>query len=800
MTVLRSEGAGESGGDFYSYKINQSLRFNDGDAPLLHITPGSAGSLTTWTYSCWVKRSTLGSYMGLLAVGTGDGSEDVLKFEPNNTLNFRYGSGSDLTTSMLFRDVSAWYHIVVVADTTQSQNSTTASDSRLRFYVNGSQITDFSATQSYASQNFEFRINTAAQHYIGEFPRVNGHLDGYLAEVNFIDGTAYDASNFGETIDGVWVPKDASGLTFGTNGFYLPFDDSSAIGDDESSNTNDLTVVNLAATDVVKDSPTNNFCTLSYIDRYVTTNYLNEGALLMHATGVNNWVGNARSTFQVDSGKWYWEVCGVGSGGFFRFGIRPAHVTLAIGAGDSGNGHEYYPYIKKSVTVGGNATYGSNDDESMSSAEGVVWAVALDMDNGTLTIYRNNTSLGQMSSSLTGQQSPTISSYNGSTGFNFGQDSSFAGAKTAQGNADGNGQGDFYYAPPSGFLALCTANLPDPTIGPTADTLATDNFNTVLYTGNNATNRTISGFGFNPDWNWLKSRSIADNNVLTDILRGTNHLHSNTTAADSDLSYPELTTDGIIVSGSTYNNNGVTFVSWAWKAATAFSGTTNRSKAYSGRSNSAAGFSIITYVGDEQVGHEIPHNLDAAPEFVIAKSRGHDDHWDCYHVGIASDAETDYIRLNSSNAAADASSVWNDTKPSSTVVTLGNTDDLNKNNIDHIMYAFHSVEGYSKVGSYTGNGNADGTFVYTGFRPAWVLIRSSGVGHWIIFDVTRHPTNVNDARLYANLNNAEDSSYSLDLLSNGFKPRHTGSDFNSSGVNYIYLAFAEAPFKFANAR
>jgi len=800
MTVLRSEGAGESGGDFYSYKINQSLRFNDGDAPLLHITPGSAGSLTTWTYSCWVKRSTLGSYMGLLAVGTGDGSEDVLKFEPNNTLNFRYGSGSDLTTSMLFRDVSAWYHIVVVADTTQSQNSTTASDSRLRFYVNGSQITDFSATQSYASQNFEFRINTAAQHYIGEFPRVNGHLDGYLAEVNFIDGTAYDASNFGETIDGVWVPKDASGLTFGTNGFYLPFDDSSAIGDDESSNTNDLTVVNLAATDVVKDSPTNNFCTLSYIDRYVTTNYLNEGALLMHATGVNNWVGNARSTFQVDSGKWYWEVCGVGSGGFFRFGIRPAHVTLAIGAGDSGNGHEYYPYIKKSVTVGGNATYGSNDDESMSSAEGVVWAVALDMDNGTLTIYRNNTSLGQMSSSLTGQQSPTISSYNGSTGFNFGQDSSFAGAKTAQGNADGNGQGDFYYAPPSGFLALCTANLPDPTIGPTADTLATDNFNTVLYTGNNATNRTISGFGFNPDWNWLKSRSIADNNVLTDILRGTNHLHSNTTAADSDLSYPELTTDGIIVSGSTYNNNNATFASWAWKAGGSGSSNSDGSITSSVSANTAAGFSIVSYTGNGTNGATFGHGLSSKPQFAIIKNREASTNWIVYVETLGA---TKNLVLEENGAAVTSATRFNNTEPTSTLFSLGTTTAVNGSSTDYIAYIFHSVEGYSRVGSYTGNSNADGTFVFTGFRPAWIMIKCTSASEsWNIFDTTRDPSNLTTQNLNPNVANAESDASSgnraIDILSNGFKCRGDNSAINNG--SYIYLAFAETPFKFANAR
>lgn len=800
MSVIKGNGAGSAGGGgFYSYKINQSLRFNDGDSAYLTRDPSSAGNRQKFTYSVWFKRSVLSaSEMDLFSAG--DSSTD--RFEiilsaayPDQLEIYMNTSGTigDLVTTQKFRDVSAWYHLVVAFDTTQS----TASN-RVKIYINGSQITSF-ATETYPSQNFNTAVNSTSNQYISKRNYVNDrYYDGYMAEINMIDGQQLTPSSFGETKEGVWVPKSSSGLTFGTNGFYLPFDDSSAIGDDESSNTNDFTANNLAATDVVLDSPTNNFCTLSYIDRYVTTNYVNEGALLMHATGVNAWRGNARSTYQVESGKWYWEVCMVGTGGFFRFGIRPAGVTLTVSAGDSGNGHEYYPYINNSITSGGNASYGA---DGSGVSQGTIWGVALDMDNGTLTMYRNNSSMGQMSSSLTGQQSPTVSSYNGSIGFNFGQDSSFAGTETAQGNADGNGQGDFYYAPPSGFLALCTANLPDPTIGPTADTLATDNFNTVLYTGNNATNRTISGFGFNPEWNWLKARSIADNHVLTDVLRGTNHLHSNTTAKDSDLSYPALTTDGVIVSGSTYNNNNVTFASWAWKAGGSGSSNSNGSITSSVSANTAAGFSIVSWTGTGS-NATIGHGLSSAPKLIIAKNRDNDGtEWPVLETLV--NGGTHYLRLNGNYDSTNTSIIWNNTNPTDSVFSIGTYEYINQDTKKIIAYCFHSVEGYSKVGRYTGNGSTDGTVVFTGFRPAWVMIKcTSAVESWYIFDTARDPSNLTTQYLNPNLNNDESDATSenrsIDILSNGFKCRGSNSSINDG--TYIYLAFAEAPFRFANAR
>ena len=612
----------------------------------------------------------------------------------------------------------------------------------------------------------------------------------------------------------------ASGeISYGTRNYiYMAFADTreAAFFKDVTTNGNHFTPVNLDYRDSVPDTPTNNFCTMNSIAKKSTVT-LSEGNLKSFSNDTSI-VANVEATFGISSGKWYFEASGrSGSNvGYPVIYLADASTRSFNNTNYTGNGCSAYgaPIVNGSLlTRVASLSLGSTD----------VRQFAFDFDDGKMWIGKNGTWYNNSGTSFTNSTGPESgNNFNSNAGFtydvgklfsghndgscaitfNFGQDSSFAGIHaTANANADGNGHGSFAYAPPSGFLALCSQNLPNVAI---ID--GTEHFNTVLYTGNAGT-QSITGVGFSPDWLWVKNRQTAYNHALVDSVRGaTLSLSSNTTDAERTPDITSLDSDGfslqfVTATGSFSENQGSqSYVSWNWLAGTAFSGTTNRSKAYSGQSNNTAGFSIITYVGDEQVGHEIPHNLDAAPEFVLAKSRGHADHWDVYHKGIAADAETDYIRLNSTNAAGDAASVWNDTAPSSTVVSLGNTDDVNKNNIAHIMYCFHSVEGYSKVGSYIGNGSADGTFVYTGFRPAWVLIRSSGVGHWIIFDSTRHPSNVNDLRIYANQSNAEDSSYSLDLLSNGFKPRHTGSDFNSSGVNYIYLAFAESPFKFANAR
>ena len=334
-------------------------------------------------------------------------------------------------------------------------------------------------------------------------------------------------------------------------------------------------------------------------------------------------------------------------------------------------------------------------------------------------------------------------------------------------------------------------------------------FQTTLYTGNRSSSQTITNDGnsdLQPDWLWIKPRNdtVAHSHSLFDSTRGvTKGLASNLSEAEytTTSKVTSFNTDGFSIgNGASVNqpDRDVDYVAWQWKAN---GGTTSSngdgSITATVQANTTAGFSIITYTGNGTSGATIGHGLGKVPKWIVQKSRERTDYnWQVYHEAVSSDAETDFLRLNTNAAVADDATIWNDTAPSSSVITLGNSIGGNANGEGIVVYAFAEIQGYSKFGSYTGNGNADGTFVYTGFKPAWVMIKhSSGTSNWTINDVARDPTNVNNLRLFPNQNVAENSgSDSMDMLSNGFKFRSTDSGNNGSGATYVYMAFAEHPF------
>ena len=332
-----------------------------------------------------------------------------------------------------------------------------------------------------------------------------------------------------------------------------------------------------------------------------------------------------------------------------------------------------------------------------------------------------------------------------------------------------------------------------------------DYFETVLYTGNGGT-QSITSLDFAPNWVWIKSRSTVRNNVLNDTVRGaTKNLFSNTTGAEATDTgtLTSFNSDGFTLSDNAkVNENGTTFASWNWKAGTSVSGSTGGSgtaKTYTGSVNTDAGFSIIRYIGNGTAGHTIPHHLGTTPTWFIARTISAAKEWDVYHHKLASSPESDYIVLNTTAAAAgatDAADKWNDTAPTSSVVTLGDSSQINTNDGTCILYAFSEKQGYSKFGSYTGNGNADGTFIYTGFKPAWLMIKkSSATEEWYMYDNKRTPFNEIAKGLAANLSGAEfDTGATIDFLSNGFKNTGTNTGTNASGATYIYMAFASNPF------
>ena len=332
-----------------------------------------------------------------------------------------------------------------------------------------------------------------------------------------------------------------------------------------------------------------------------------------------------------------------------------------------------------------------------------------------------------------------------------------------------------------------------------------DYFNTKLYTGN-AGGQAISGIGFQPDFLWIKARSDAYQHSLRDVIRGsTKTLRSNGTNAEATQSdsVTSFDSDGFTLgadSSSFVNQNSSTYVSWNWKAGTSVSGNTGGSgtaKTYTGSVNTDAGFSIIKYTGNGTSGHTIPHHLGTTPALVIARTISVAKDWNVYHHKNTSAPETDVLVLNTTAATADDLGVWNDTAPTSSVVTLGDSSQLNTNDGTCIMYAFSEKQGYSKFSSYIGNGNVNGSYIHLGFKPAWVMIKlTSGAGEdWKIYDDKRLGYNAANKSLAANTNAADsNSNISIDILSNGFKNRNTSGALNSSGATYIYMAFAENPF------
>jgi hypothetical protein len=777
--ILAGASAQGAGG---GYTIDQSLRFNDDDSAHLSRTPASAGNRKTWTWSGWVKRGNLGRHL-IFGRRQDSSNSAYVGFNSDNTLVLTGGMSGDKTigTSALFRDPSAWYHIVFVLDTTQATNS-----NRFKIYVNGSQQSLSVITGDWPAQNFEPVINTAAAHGLGgQFDSGGEYSDFYLSEVHFIDGQALDPSYFGETDEdyGHWKPIAYTG-SYGTNGFYLDFSNSASPGEDQAG-SNDWTANNLAATDVVLDSPTNNFATWNAVDPHPSGFLMSEGNLkLVRSTASSD----LEATINLpSSGKYYFEVNWLAVG-----------TDTLIGLGEFKHQYRKDGKIYNNDTLLGTYTTYTTGD---------IISVAVDCDTDGVEFFKNGVSIHSFTSSVANADLSifTYMTTGASQVVNFGQDSSFAGNKTAQNNTDDNGYGDFYYAPPSGFLALCTANLSDPAVVPG------ENFNTVLYTGNESTN-VITGVGFQPDLVWAKGRNIGYDHALFNVISGTGKwLRSNQTGAEiTTTDYANLTsfdTDGFTLGATTFtnvpNDTGYNYVAWNWKADnTSGSSNTDGSITSTVAANPDAGFSIVSYTGQSTSSETVGHGLSQAPQIIFVKSRGHSENWAVSTENLTGTNDGS-LWLNLTNAETSISSWWG-AAPSASVFTIGSSGEVNYS-YDYIAYCFHSVDGFSKFGSYTGNGSSDGAFVYTGFRPAFVMVkRTDGADDWYIRDSVREPENPTDATIYADLSYAEDTSggaaYYVDFLSNGFKLKGSGGGFNASGGTYIYMAFAEYPFKRTNAR
>jgi hypothetical protein len=817
-----------AGGAFYPYSIDQSLRFNDNDSANLSRTPASASNRKTFTFSAWIKLNpTATNYPPIFSAGT-SAPDTVIRLDNNGKMSVVLenggGSNSSLITSAQLRDPSSWYHIVCTIDTTNA-----TADDRIKIYINGTEQTSYS-TRTNPSLNLDTNVNNTVLHRLG-LQRYGSYWDGYMAEVHFVDGTALDATSFGETINGIWVPKNVSGLTYGTNGFYLSFADSAAIGDDLSGNTNDWTANNLAAHDVVPDSPTLNY---SNIVPMPNTS-LSEGNLKLTTSRTGYWDGTIGS-FGVTSGKWYHEVRMSLTEANFRcvagwIGNEAAQTVVLNGKGITGDPaaslFDNYAALSWSSQYYKDGTYHGT---FAAPPSGSVINIAADFDNGKMwfgidgTYYANdggadgdpaagtNESLSGIDLTASEYvpffQIRSDSSVGGNVMIaNFGQEGTFAGTETDGGYSDENGYGSFFNAVPSGFLALNSANLPEPAIGPNSDTTSDEHFNTVLWTGDGTTNRAITGVGHQPDLLWIKNRGTTNSHQLVDSVRGTSkNLYSDLTNAEDTVNrVMSLDSDGFTVWSQAYvNASGNSYVGWNWKAGGTAVSNTDGSITSSVSANPDAGFAVGTYTGNATAGATIGHSLGATPEMVIVKRRTNARDWAVYHKDQSATPTNAYLLLNSTAAVGVGSTAWNNGTFTSSVFTIGSHELVNFSGDSYVFYAFRGIDGHSKCGKYVGNNSTDGPFSYTGFRPAFVIIkRTDSAAGWVLYDDKRDTYNQMQYVLWPNLNNAEYTSNLLhvDFLSNGFKVRNaTYGETNASGGTYIYIAFAEAPFKYANAR
>lgn len=785
-----------------TYQVSRSLRFNSADSAYLNRTFASAGNRQKFTFSCWIKRSKLTvTPVPIIFSGGGAGGTDCeFGFLANDTM-YVYDIGAVgggiyiLITSAVYRDTSAWYHIVMAVDSTSA-----TANNRVRLYVNGTEVTSFS-TRNNPAQNANFTFNTATGHTIGKWAYQNSnYLDAYLSNIHFIDGQALTPSSFGQSdANGRWVPKAYTG-TYGTNGFYLNFSDNSGttattLGKDSSPNGNNWTPNNFSVTagvgnDSLVDSPTNygtdtgvggevrgNYATWNPIDSMGSVT-VTEGAL--KAAGAS---ASAQNIFSgpIDIDKIYFEIIPT------KFNINYPFVGICDGANQRFNSTMLTQSTTKSIGIFPttnnlvrNNNFGSYTDITSGITGFItndVIMIAYDRKTGKFW-YGLNGTWQNSGNPAAGTGEICIQQFSGPIVI-------FATLYSSSNVTLNSGQRPFAYTAPTGFKSLNTQNLPTPAIKNPSKYM-----NIATYTGTGAT-RSITGVGFQPDLVWTKSRSNAETHKLVDSVRGATKALSSETTGDevTESGLTSFDSDGFTIDGTTdtgYNTNTYTYVGWAWKK-----GVT-------------PGFDIVNYTGTG-VARTISHSLGAVPHFMIVKARttaSTDQGWPVYHRNLTSASY--YILLNSNLAEVLASTAWNGTTPSSSVFSVGTSNLTNTNNDTYVAYLWTEIDGFSRFGTYTGNGAADGPFTYTGFKPAYLMtFRVDGTSWAGVTDKSRSPYNqaANTLSLTHNYDEATlTSDLKVDLLANGFKVRDTDAYYNGSGGKYIYAAFAELPFKYSRGR
>ena len=798
--------------------VNNAIRFEDGDSAYLTRTPGSASNQRTWTWSGWVKRGNTGNRYDTLfsAKDAALGNYLWIQFTSTNDdqlqiYNYPVGDSYQLTTNRKFKDTSKWYHIVAVSDTTNA-----TSGDRIRLYVDGERITDF-ATESYPVQDYDTAVNRTNKHSIGSYDNNSYFFDGYMADIHFVDGQALDPTNFGQTDPSTekWIPKTFTG-NHGQNGFHFEFENPDlrpglgGIGD-SSANNNHFTPVNLGTANTVIDTPTKNFAVLDKGFGVIGNPTLSEGNLKSDGAGFSStlWGGGFASIPLPSTGKYYFECQDTAATGTsWGAGVCSEQATPSS---TNVGGDESITFYNRSVWLNGTQTdYGASAGfgglGDATYAAGDIMGVAVDCSTREVWFSQNGTFIDTPTTDNTGTPgNPSAGTYpvgtvkandsepmrfvlfgSGSNMIcNFGQDSSFAGQIAASANTDGSG-GQFKFTPPTGFKALNVDNLPQRSQGI-------------------ARRKT-------PALTWIKNRDATDYHVLTDQIRGANKFlksHETEAQTEDDNTLQKFLPGGFQLGDKgQVNTAGESYVAWNWCMHDHVLDAGAQSNSDGDITSSVLadkklGFSMGTFTkgsGAQTVGH----GLSQAPDmYVVKRYTGGTGSWFVYHKDLDATAPEDYyVRFNSLGARTDDATVWNDTAPTNSVFTVAGAFNSSE---ELLFYAWHAVPGFSAFGKYIGNNSTNGPYVHCGFKPAWIMVKRTDTDSsngWYIYDNMRENYgSLVDAMIYANLNSQEDDgSRDLDFTSSGFKPRLTDVNVNASGGTYIFMAFAEQPFKFANAR
>ena len=794
--------------------IQKSVRFDSQDGQLFYRTSGTSTSQYKFTYSVWVK-------LNRTVQATIDYGELLNGYDGNNNnsgfgaiyfysgqLRFAGWSGSYRATERTFRDPRTWYHIMVSVDSTLG-----TADNRQKIYVNGVEETNFSSSNN-LSQNATFGIaNNSAVLRIGRDNDASSErrFDGYMAEVNFIDGQQLDASHFGyfESQTGIWRPKRYTG-TYGTNGFYLDFSDSTSeatMGIDRSPNGNDLTGGNLGLSagegmdSFTTHTPTseNEFAQFNVALPKASGCQYRAGGYTYYMTNSGNHM-RTQSNMPVNSGKWYAEFTlttySSQSGSYPYIGVNADDLFQNSWTGDGGTSYQ---------TGGGIWRNGSNIESTGTTyTQGDVISVAMNLDSDPPQVWwaKNGTYIRHATANpATGAYGINIEPASTTGYYNFAMS---LWASTGQWDAN-FGQRDFAHSVPAGFKTLCTDN-----VRPTQSILEPKkHFDILTWTGNASSGNTITGLQFKPDFAWIKSRNQAYHNTLIDSLRGvdkqiwTNRANGQQTNANFLTSF---NTNGVTLgdnssgTGAT-NTNGDTYVGWFWKAGGPASTNNDGDVTSQVSANQEAGFSIVSFESQTtNIDITVGHGLGRKPAFWMWRSMDSAIDWYMYHQSMSSTPHEAWINFTSSAATTSNGAAWRNA-PTSTVLTQG-SGFINQNTI--IMYVWAEIPGYSKFGVYRGTGVSngaeadDGAFVFTGFRPAFVMIKNRDAAgyNWVIQDDKRGGFNPLKNKLNPDANSAEQTDYDpIDIYSNGFKLVANDAGTNADGSYYIYMAWADqTPF------